>query len=276
MLGRFLQPYLGRIAAGDPAAPAVVVIDFDRVLFRPSAELELSFELTRQLGWAAPVAAADFAALRYQTRTDSSKPGQTRSREFPPPRVRPGRKRSRKRRWGAGRLHELGRGRCILVLDTFEEWQRERPDPPSTTWNDPETRILNWISRVRYGMGLAGLRVVVSGRAGLPGQGRPPLTIGDLRAEAARALLRSAGVRSRDTAAVVRLVGRNPLTLHVAARFYRGLADGPRHEFLAGSSLSSGGLTEELRQAVLYGRSSSTSPMTRYASSPTPGWRCAG
>lgn len=254
VLGRFIQPYLGRIAAGDPAAPAVVVIDFDRVLFRPSAELELSLELTRQLGWAAPVAAADFAALRYQTRTEQQQAGSDTFQGVAPESATRTASGLETEMGVLVRLHELDLRPVILVLDTFEEWQRERPDPPSMTWNDPEARILDWISRVRYGMGLAGLRVVVSGRAGLPGQGRPPLTIGDLRAEAARALLRSAGVRSRDTAAVVRLVGRNPLTLHVAARFYRGLADGPRHEFLAGSSLSSGVLTEELRQAVLYGR----------------------
>ena len=259
VLGRFLQPYLGRIAAGDPAAPAVVVIDFDRVLFRPSAELELSFELTRQLGWAAPVAAADFAALRYQTRAGQQQSG---SDTFQGISSTEGSTRAQGGLESEMRvlvdLHELGQRPVLLVLDTFEEWQRERPDPPSATWNDPETRILNWINRVRYEMGLAGLRVVVSGRADLPGldgiQARSPLTIGDLRTQAARALLRSAGVRSRDTPAVVRLVGRNPLTLHVAARFYGGLADGPRREFLAGDPLSSGGLTEELRQAVLYGR----------------------
>ena len=70
LLAAFVRPYLDRLVAGDPAAPAVVVLDFDRLAFRAHAQVELSFELTRQLGCAFPEAGADFSVLRHQTREE--------------------------------------------------------------------------------------------------------------------------------------------------------------------------------------------------------------
>ena len=98
LLGTFIQPYLDRIAAGDPTCPAVVVIDFDRLLFRPDAELELSFELTRQLGLAAPIAAADFSALRYQVQTEQQQSGSEGFTSGSAPRARPARRPASKAR----------------------------------------------------------------------------------------------------------------------------------------------------------------------------------
>jgi hypothetical protein len=236
VLGSFIRPYLDQMTLGDPDALAVVVIDFDRVLFRPDAKLELSFEVTRQLGYAAPVAAADFSALRYQAQTEQrqSAPSALQSVTRAEKAIR----EARGFETEAGvlvRMHELQHRPVLLVLDTFEEWQRERSDliVPGSTQSDPEARVLSWISRIRHEMGLGGLRVIVSGRAELTAAdaGRT-LHVGDLQAQAARALLRAVGVRPGDTTALAELVGRNPLTLHVAARFYRGLPEAARREFL--------------------------------------------
>ena len=258
VLGSLIRPYLDRIAAGDPAVPAVVVIDFDRLLFRPDAELQLSFELTRQLGLAAPAAAADFSAQRYQVRAEQQQSGSetfgTSVHVESSVRQASGFERE------AGllvQMHELDRRPVLLVLDTFEEWQREQPDPDAyeSTWYNPERRILGWISRVRNEMGLTGLRVIVCGRAGLTkAETRPPLRIGDLPAGAAGALLKAIGVDERDTGTLVSLVGRNPLTLHIAARFYLGLLPKTRRSFLAGDGLTSDALSGDLRRAVLYDR----------------------
>ena len=264
LLGSFIQPYLERIAAGDATCPAVVVIDFDRLLFRPDAELELSFELTRQLGLAAPIAAADFSALRYQVRAEQQ---QSASDTYSPSsRAESSSREASSFESDVGvlvEMHELGRRPVLLMLDTFEEWQRERPepDPPFSTWFAPEARILNWIDRVRADMRLEGLRVVVCGRADLGETAaehdveiRAPLHLDDLPEQAARELLEAASVDPGDTAALVRLVGRNPLTLNVAARFYLELPAGARRDFLAGDPLSASELTGDLRRAVLYDR----------------------
>ena len=258
VLGSFVQPYLDRIAVGDPAAPAVVVIDFDRLEFRPGAELALSFELTSQLGLAEPIAAADFAALRYQVRAERRQSASDTYRSsyvmYHEAQETSGFESE------AGvlvQLHRLNRRPVLLVLDTFEEWQRERPDPamPRLAWNQPETQIMDWIGRVRYQMGLEGLRVVVCGRADLTGVNtRPPVRIGDLQPQAAHALVQALGVDADDSEALVALVGGNPLTLHVTTRFYQGLSTAARRDFLAGDPLAAGGLSDELRRTVLYER----------------------
>ena len=133
LLGTFIQPYLGRIArATRPARPlsSSTSTGFCSAL---SAELELSFELTRQLGLAAPIAAADFSALRYQVQTEQQQSGSKASQAGPAPRARPARRPASKRDGVLVRMHELDHRPVILVLDTFEEWQRERPDP-ETPW----------------------------------------------------------------------------------------------------------------------------------------------
>jgi hypothetical protein len=262
LLGAFIKPYLARIEAGDLTVPAVVVLDFDRLLFRPTAELELSFEVTRQLGYAAPVAAADFSALRYQLRSEQRHSGSDRY-------VSNARSDSITREVSAFerragelvRMYQLQDRPVLLVLDTFEEWQRERPYPDPDPWNAPEQRILTWIGRLHTSMNLRNLRVIVSGRAGLSELGdfrrpgvRPALVVGDLGHEAARELLRALKVPLPDAGELAGWVGGNPLILHVAARFYLGLNDQCRRDLLAGDPLSAAELTDDIRQAVLYQR----------------------
>lgn len=260
VLGAFVKSYLDRIEEGDPTGPAVVVLDFDRVFFRPTAELELSFELTRQLGYAAPVAAADFSVLRYQLRAEQRQSGSDRY----PSNVRSDStvREASAFESDAGklvRMHDLQDRPVLLVLDTFEEWQRERlyPDLDPAPWNAPEERILDWIRRIHSSMTLRNLRVIVSGRASLdflrPGI-RPSLVVGDLDMQSARDLLCALDVAAPDAATIADFVGGNPLTLHVAARFYHGLDAEARREVLVGDPLSADKLTADIRKAVLYER----------------------
>jgi hypothetical protein len=266
VLGAFVQPYLDRIEDGDISGPAVVVLDFDRVLFRPGAELELSFELTRQLGYAAPTVGQDLAQLRDQVLLEQRQSGSDRHvdnvRGESTIRLASGFERA------AGELirgHGLADRPVLLVLDTFEEWQRESlvSAVRRTPGNAPADRILSWIYRAHTVMGLRNLRVVVSGRADLHeteggGTIRRPVVIGDLDNESARELLRellrALGVTGPDAARLADRAGGNPLTLHVAARFYLGLSRDERRDFLAGDARSDDAFTTQTRNEFLYGR----------------------
>ncbi|MEU0563214.1 AAA family ATPase [Dactylosporangium sp. NPDC006015] len=258
LLASFIAPYLDRIARGDERGPAVVVIDFDRVLFRADAELELSYEVTRQLGAAAPVASADFSALRFQHRVARREAGFDRYRDSG-------------HLYAEGlshsvstfeydvseivRLHRLDQRPVLLVLDTFEEWQREHRY--TSRWSDAESRILDWLHRLRSGMGLAGLRVVVSGRAALSTVGNMVQSIvplGDLGRSDAAAVLHAHRIDQPAACALADIVGGNPLTLQVAARFYRRLTVAARADFLAGDDAVTGQLDARVRRAVLYDR----------------------
>lgn len=261
LLAALVLPYLERLAAGDPSAPAIVVIDFDRVHFRVNAELELSFELTRQLGCAAPVASADFSVLRHQTREERKQTGVDVAQGHH--NVEGIVRSSSGFEYEANvlvRLHELTDRPVVLVLDTFEEWQRDRPYEYASrdTWNDPEQRIMEWIWRLRNEMGLHGLRVIASGRAEvLHMEGvhaAHPVRVGDLDRASAIKLLGSAGVNEPDAGTLVRTIGGNPLTLRVAARFYRRLSKAERKRFAAEPHRGSARLDHELRRAVLYDR----------------------
>lgn len=254
LLAGVCTPRLDALLAGVPA-PAVVVIDLDRVAFRPHAEVELGYEVTRQLELAWPELAqglAEARAAETQARIERRELASGAS---------PDAERS-VRSYSAfeGRVHPLVTGSVhafepvVLVLDTFEEWQRARPfSGPRTSWNDPEPVMADWLFRLRDGMGLSGLRVIVSGRARfatLPGR---EVQLGELGQDAAAELLRRLGVADDDAPRLAALVGGNPLSLHVAARFVGRLAASDRDAFLSSDGIDAA-LDEELRRAVLYDR----------------------
>ncbi|MFE9690582.1 hypothetical protein [Micromonospora sp. NPDC005806] len=261
VLAALIRPYLDGMTVADPTVPAVVVIDFDRMQFRIDAQLELSFEVTRQLGAAHPVAGADFSALRHQAREVLR--GTGGNVWAGPNSVESDSRGSQGFEHDAGilvRLHGLQSRPVLLVLDTFEEWQRERPyhDAPREDWNDPERRILGWIDRIRRQMDLGGLRVIVSGRAEVaPAAGLGhPLTehLGDLPPAAACELLGALGLTAGHAHALADIVGGNPLTLRVAARFFERLDPSERNAFIAGGAEATANLDSDLRRAVLYDR----------------------
>jgi hypothetical protein len=259
VLAAFVQPYIERLVARDTTAPAVVVIDFDRLAFRAHAQLELSFELTRQLGCAFPEARADFSVLRYQTRQ------QDRATRVD---VVTGDRQVESDSQGSSgfaaaaavlvRMHGLTHRPVVLVLDTVEEWQRERLRPGSarTGWNDPEYHLLEWTESLRNVMGLEGLRVVLSGRAevalaGNRAAARPPL--GALSPAAAVEVVLANGIPDHRANPLVEVLGGNPLTLLVGVRFFLRLPSREQEAFLRDGGTAAG-LDEELRRAILYDR----------------------
>ncbi|NUT95961.1 MAG: ATP-binding protein, partial [Saccharothrix sp.] len=260
LLAALVESYLDRQLDGESEdGPVVVVIDFDRVVFRVNAELELSFEVTRQLGWASPVAGADFSALRHQAREERRQVRTDLAVESVETDVRTATGFEAEARVLVD-LHDLGRRTVVLVLDTFEEWQRDRPlsDVRRGRWNDPERHIQEWIWRLRHEMGLSGLRVVVSGRAPVSTMDDlvmvPPVELGELDAPAAVRVITGFGVDREAAEALADAVGGNPLALRVAARFYRKLSRAERRRFVATAREPHPGLEDELRAAVLYDR----------------------
>jgi hypothetical protein len=254
LLAGVCAPRLDALLSGLPA-PAVVVIDLDRVAFRPHAEVELGYEVTRQLELAWPELAQGLAEARAAETQARIERRELASGASPDP-------ETSQRSYSAfeGRVHPLVSASVhafepvTLVLDTFEEWQRARPfSGPRTSWNDPEPVMADWLFRLRDGMGLSGLRVIVSGRArfaALPGH---EVELGELGQDAATELLRRLGVADDDAPRLAGLVGGNPLSLHVAARFVGRLATPDREAFLSSDGIDPA-LDEELRRAVLYDR----------------------
>lgn len=260
VLAALARPLLDRQISRRPG-PVLVLVDLDRTQFRVGAEVELVFEVLRQLGTAEPEASPDFAALRRGIRSErraarsevqeSAGDSQVTLRDVYD---------VMRHAHPLMERHGLHQRSVLLMLDTFEAWQRERqfPHAPREPWNDPERRILEWVSGLRHQMGLQRLRVVVSGRAGITAQmgiaPEPPLVVSDLEPGYAVTLLIRLGVSEAEAPLLARQVGGNPLTLNVAARFFVRLDAQQRDAFLADPTGDVTGISAELRRAVLYDR----------------------
>jgi hypothetical protein len=256
LIGALVRPLLGDLIERPDHGPAVVVIDFDRVQFRLDAELDLSFEVTRQLGMAHPEAGSDFSALRCQAREERLSTGT----DLYEGTHTPEQSRSQAQRFEHDaavivRLHGLHERPVLLVVDTFEEWQRDRPviGSPRGPGNDPDELLRMWLDRLRDRMGLRGLRVVISGRATLR-DARLPIRLHDLSEVESRMLLERHGVPAAQQQRLARLVGGNPLTLRVAARLFLSLGETEREDYLSGGHEPARMMREEMRRAVLYDR----------------------
>lgn len=265
LLSEFLLPAYEAMLAG-VASLVVITLDFDRVLSRSGAETELSFEVARQLGWARPNVAPGLAQAREKARRirglsglEALRPGfniseRLSSSEFESDAARHIRK------------HGLDRVPVLLAIDTFEEWQRgpldvggEDKHAAIDDGQDPAWRALEWVARLRDRMGLADLRVLLSGR--VPASRAPPgidlLTprvLKDLSKASTSQLLRRHGLAAGTAAKLSRLVGRNPLALILAARYVRNLDVVGRRAFLAAPDKELAGLDAQLRQGILYDR----------------------
>ncbi|WP_369144352.1 hypothetical protein [Streptomyces sp. R44] len=254
LLGEALRPRLQALVAGGDV-PAVVVIDLDRVAFRPDAEVELSFDVTRQLEVAWPELAAGLAEARVaETRSRSGRRELgSDSGQYVESLVRS----TTSLEWSVGdllRSSPRGVEPVLLVLDTFEEWQRARPFAgPRETWNDPEAVMAEWLDKLRRSMGISGLRVVVSGRAAFSLVPGASIELRELDAAPAAELLGRLCVGRDIAPRLAAQVGGNPLTLHVAARCVGRLDPEERAGFLADGATAPE-LDEDLRRAVLYDR----------------------
>ncbi|GAA1061439.1 ATP-binding protein [Agromyces bracchium] len=233
---------------------ATVVVDLDRVAFRPHAEIELSYEVTRQLGAAWPELAGPLATARAEGTQE-----RVHLQEFASGVGTDVEYSSRGHYTFQSRvqdvLYESPRASepVVVVLDTFEEWQRSRPYLGLRGgWNDPERVMAEWLDHVQYQMGLRDLRIVIAGRAKFETVPSEEVELPDLDDRDAALLLTSLGVEDASER-LAKVVGGNPLSLQVAARFFRRLPAGDREAFLEGESIDEA-LDVELRRAVLYDR----------------------
>jgi hypothetical protein len=254
LLAEILRPRLTALLNGAGASP-IVIIDLDRLAFRPHAEAELSYEVSRQLEVAWPELAGGMAAARAAETVS-----RLERREFAAGASSDVETSSRSSSSFKWRIQELIAGSTrrvepvTLILDTFEEWQRARSFAgPSSSWNSPESVMAEWLRGLRDHMGLEGLRVVVSGRAQFDSMPGEEIELGDLETESATELLVRLGVERGAASRLEAIVGGNPLSLHVAARFVRKLTTEDRESFLSGDRLDAA-LDEDLRRAVLYDR----------------------
>lgn len=217
-----LSEAMRRVRAGTPPV-AVVLLDFDRPMLGADGEVELTFELTRQLGVAFPAIDRKLSALRNNARerlrafradVDAS---QVANREYA--------SSSSADRLLMHELRPLVEGARIqrrplaLVLDTFEEVFAQGPHAVQ--------RVLAWIEALRYEGGLEQLRPIISGRAmkeafieaNFAWQQPAALEIGDLPEADAAALLVSRGVAPKVAPKLAAAFGGNPLLLRLLADF---------------------------------------------------------
>jgi hypothetical protein len=269
LISKFLLPAYGAMLAGN-LGRVVVSLDFDRILFRPGSETELSFEVSRQLGWARPEAAPKLAQVRASARQKRAYADlESSDSEFATSELLSSSEFEVEASYHV-RAHGLDKVPVLLILDTFEEWQRgplDANDPISSfgpvalddNANDPARRALEWITRLRERMGLANLRVLLSGRAPATRAPagvdlRPARVLTDLPRVHATHLLQGHGLARKTAVQLSKLVGGNPLALVLAARYVRNLPDAERRAFLATPRDKLAGLSAELRQGILYDR----------------------
>jgi hypothetical protein len=247
----------------DANLPILVHLDLDRIAFQLGGVLELTFEVTRQIGIAHMPVADQLASLRRETRsqlaefveegTESSRALEARLRaahDF---------QQKAKRIIAEG---GLAKRPIVLLLDTFEEWQRPQPRRAHYVgaWTRRLQEMHEWLSGLRDYMGLAGLRVIISGRApiGFNDQlfdRQQPIHLGPLSPSDRMALLEQKYQFSEPEARKLsRIAGGNPLSLHLAARQLRTMPSEQRERFLDDTAPVSRHLREAVRQSILYNR----------------------
>jgi hypothetical protein len=241
-----------------PAPPAFAYLDFDRAQHDPRSGRNLLVAITRQIRLlystavevARGLAALESAYADGATNADSilsSLPGALPTSAGAGEAARP-----EEIARLAGALREvkqsLGHDRptLALVLDTFEEVQVQGEGAVKAA--------LEFVGLLHDG--IPDLRVLISGRGPVAEVPGPPLTLGDLDAESADAVLENLGVGSGAVRRrIVERFGANPLTLRRAANAIHDakveaemLAPAP-----AGASAEAAVAAEEV-QTMLYGR----------------------
>jgi hypothetical protein len=243
--------------------PIVIQIDFDRLLFRNGGELELSFEVARQIGVQVPEADAalrqaceEVAAMRSALGEEGGDEGFAKESLI---------RTSASFDYQAGeilRRQSVDKRPILLLLDTFEEWRRPGSEPQAPS--ERLMRLVDWLSGLKDQMGLTDLRAVISGRVTLSGFPQlmlaPTVRLKGIGKRDSKRLLRALGLSSDEADRMLAIIepgrGRRwiPLTLHLAARMMAQLEPAKRKAFLAGDETIEGNLDEALRQGMLYRR----------------------
>lgn len=253
LLAQALRPLL-QAAFSDDSAPMVVSMDFDRRSLLGRDQLELSLELSRQLGLYFPEIAPRLASLREDIRrgrtrrSESSKSAHDAAFESIA-------RHGSEFEYNAGELimaSGAGRRTLLVVLDTFEEWQRGEGN---SEW--PVSSLLGWLSEIGASWGLR-IRAIVSGRTPIPATSDlarlKPIQLGDLGRTEAIQLLRGLGLSARVARQLAAMAGGSPLALKLAARYYRQLPAPRRSAFVKDAAQELAGVDAVLRQGLLYQR----------------------
>ncbi|HDR9005826.1 TPA: ATP-binding protein [Burkholderia vietnamiensis] len=258
LLAKALRPLL-EAAFNDSAEPMIVSIDFDRRCFLAGGELELSFELSRQLALFFPQLEPEFIRLRGEVSRRRAQFGELSRNQYDAA-MESNSRSSEEFDYDAGSVvRDAGvhLRPLVLVLDTFEEWQRERYQrgfPGSGFY-----RVLDWLSTLKYTWQLQ-LRVILSGRSPPPEStgftvAEKPIMLGELKRAESVEMLRCLGVPTETAARkLARMAGGMPLSLKLAARYYLQLPTNQRLAFLRETAAALAGVSAELRQGILYRR----------------------
>ena len=263
LLAALVRSELGR---DDPAGagPIIVQADFDRLIFRNGGELELSFEVARQIGVQVPEVDQPLRRLHDEKLAQRASLSEEMKQESAA--------LESLIRIAASFDYEAGnvlRGAnvdkrpVLLLLDTFEEWRRPGSEPQAPSQR--LVRLVDWIGTLKSQMGLTGLRVIVSGRVTLDKDVPAlklmrPIRLKGIGRPQAKKLLRGRGLGSREADRLLELIGGGsdkrwiPLTLHIAERMVRDLEPDERERFLEGDDVIGGDLDEAVRQGTLYKR----------------------
>lgn len=255
LLAHTLRP-LALQALEDPDGPMIVSIDFDRLSVLHGGELELSFELSRQISLYVPHLAAPLRRLREEVARERIKAWEHLKRT-----VDAGTESLSRHNIGfeyrASTLlakPSMARRPLVLVIDTFEERERQSEFGYS---DEALSRIFDWLVRLRDAWHMQ-IGVIVSGRTPVaPNESfstEVPLHLGELLPGDSRTLLRALGVPAQPAVKLARMVGGNPLNLKLAGRHYLSLPPGRREDFLADADAELDGVDAAMRQGVLYKR----------------------
>lgn len=257
LLAQALRPMVQQ-AFDNSAAPMVVSMDFDRRTLLAGAELELSFELSRQLGRYFPDIAQQLSQLRDSVSLQRAQRGELGKNRYDASQESSSRHGNEFDYQAGPILQGAGaRGRrLILVLDTFEEWQREQYQHHSQ--NSAVRRVLDWLVTLKDAWQLR-LRVIVSGRAPLPdGIGLAvasrPIRLGELKRAESVDLLKTLGLPVTAARSMAAMAGGMPLSLKLAARYYLQLPKERRADFVRDAAAEMHGIDAALRQGLLYRR----------------------
>lgn len=258
LLARFAMECLARRRT-DPTAPPIILIDFDRSRFGRNDSLNLTFELTRQLGLQLPDIRSRLSALRRDARDTYL--GGKRSFDEHPSTDSESLFRSR-----AEILYELkhalketaiGKRPIVLILDTFEVFQSGRAGDEELSCDEAGWEIRSWLLALINEAELTPLKVIVAGRAPIAEiEALSEFLVDDIELGAldlgdAQRLLQRFGVNAEQARLLHEAFGGNPLVLRLLAQRLRR-PPGPRVEDLTAER--AGEADQELLQGVLYRR----------------------
>jgi len=257
LLAHLLRPLL-KTSFDDPVAPMIVSMDFDRRCLLAGGELELSFELSRQLSMFYPQLTVPLARLREEVSRQRAQRGELKKDGYDSEQESLSRHGNEFDYDAAPHMRgaKLNQRLLVIALDTFEEWQRGQGQHRAR--DSTAARVLHWLSTVQREWGLR-LKVIISGRAPLARVGGYAVAAGPINLKALRhvesvALLESLGVPPDAARPIAAFAGGMPLALKLAARYYLKLPQKRRDSFVNETSSELSGISVELRQGVLYRR----------------------